>query len=140
MKQALVIALLLWAAFYFTVEILDFRLASAIGFAATSMIAAANCLTFLWLWYVRATPLALGMALAWGGQAALSSWWFVTGMPGKAAWLNQHPLIFLFLSVYMVGGALHISIVQHSLGTVRTKLIWPVIAGLAIAAGVAVGG
>ena len=139
MRQALLIALMLWAAFYVTVEVLDFRLAAAIGFAAVSLITAANCLTFLWLWYVRATPLALGMALSWAGQTALSLYWGATRMPASALWLDQDPLIFLFLSIYIVGGGLHISVIQHSAGSRQARLIWPVIAGIAIAAGVAIG-
>jgi hypothetical protein len=29
--------------------------------------------TFLWLWWVRATPLALGMALSWSGVALVAA-------------------------------------------------------------------
>ena len=140
MRQALLLALVLWAAFYFTVDVLDFRLALAIGFSATALIAAVNCVTFLWLWYVRATPLALGMALSWAGQTAISVWWFATGMPGKGSWFDQDPLIFLCLSIYMVGGLLHIAVIQNSAGSRRTAAIWPVMAVAAVAAGVVIGG
>lgn len=140
MKQALLLALVLWAAFCLIVEVVDFRLAAAIGFSATTLIAAVNCVTFLWLWYVRATPLALGMALSWAGQSAISVWWFATGMPGEAMSMDHGPLIFLFLSVYMVGGLLHIAVIQNSTGSTRTAVIWPVIATIAIGAGIVIGG
>ena len=140
MKQALLLALVFWAAFYFTVEVLNFRLAMAIGFSAMALIAAVNCVTFLWLWYVRATPLALGMALSWAGQTAMSIWWFATGMPGQGSWLHQDPLIFLFLSIYMVGGLLHIAVIQNSAGSTRTAAIWPAMAVVAVIAGVVIGG
>jgi hypothetical protein len=138
MRQALVIALLLWAAFYVTAELLSFRVSAAIGFAATTLIAAANCATFLWLWYVRATPLALGMALSWAGQAALSVWWFSTGMPGKALWIEQDPSVFLVVSIYIVGGALHIAVIQNSSGMRRAGLVWPAMIVASVAAGVAI--
>lgn len=138
MKQALVIALLLWAAFHLTSELASFRVAAAIGFAATALIAVANCFTFLWLWYVRATPLALGMAFSWAGQAALSLWWFTTGMPGKVLWLGQDPTLFLFVSVYIVGGALHISVIQNSSGARRAGVIWPAMLVASIAAGLVI--
>ena len=139
MRQAVLFALILWAAFQLVDQVLGFRLAAAIGFSATALIAAVNCVTFLWLWYARATPLALGMAMSWAGQTAISLWWFVTGMPGKALWLDQHPIVFLFLSIYMVGGLLHIAVIQNSAGSMRTAVIWPVIAVGAVAAGVYVG-
>jgi hypothetical protein len=138
MRQALIIAILLSAAFLLTAELLSFRVSAAIGFAATTLIAAANCLTFLWLWYVRATPLALGMALSWAGQAALSVWWFTTGMPGKALWIEQDPTMFLVVSVYIVGGALHISVVQNSTGVRRAGLVWPAMIVASVAAGVVI--
>ena len=140
MKQALLLALALWAALCVVAQILDFRLAAAIGFSATALIAAVNCVTFLWLWYVRATPLALGMALSWAGQTAISVWWFATEMPVRNTWLSQDPLIFLFLSVYMVGGLLHIAVIQNSSGSARTVAIWPMIAVVAVAAGIFIGG
>jgi hypothetical protein len=139
MRQAIFLALALWAAFYFIVEVLDFRLAAAIGFSATMLIAAVNSLTFLWLWYARTTPLALGMALSWAGQAAISAWWFATGMPGKGVWLDQDPLIFLFLSIYIVGGGIHIAVIQNSAGSTRTAAIWPLMAIVAIITGFYIG-
>lgn len=140
MRQALVLAFVLWGAFYFTVEVLNFRLAVAIGFSATVLIGAVNCVTFLWLWYVRATPLALGMALSWAGQTTISIWWFVVGMPGGVSSLGHDPLIFLFLSIYLVGGLLHIAVIQNSSGSNRTAAIWPAMAVVAVVAGVLIGG
>ena len=137
MRQAIFFTLALWAVFFVIVEVLDFRLAAAIGFSATMLIAVVNALTFLWLWYVRATSLALGMALSWAGQAALSAWWYTTGMPG--VWLNHDPVIFLFLSLYIVGGGIHIAVIQNSLGSTRTAGIWPLIAAVAVAAGFYIG-
>lgn len=136
MRQALLIALVLWASFMLASALVDYRTAVGIGFAATTLISATNCGTFLWLWYVRATPLALGMSLSWAGQAALSVWWLLTGMPGKTSWLERDPSVFLILSVFMVGGGLHIVVIQNSTGMARSVVLWPAIVVAAIAAGV----
>ena len=68
------------------------------------------------------------MALSWPGQAAISTIWCVTGMPGKGAWLDQAWLIFFFLSLYIVGGGIHIAVIQNSAGSTRTAIVWPLIA------------
>lgn len=136
MKQAILLTLALWAGFWLAAMTIDMRLAAAIGFAATLLIAAVNSVTFLWLWHVRATPLALGMAVSWAGQAALSALWCFTGMPDAGRWLDWAGPIFLFLSMYIVGGGLHIAVIQNSTGSMRTAAIWPVIALAAVALGV----
>lgn len=139
MRQALLFAVALWAVLYVTAGLLDLWMAATIGFAAMTAIAAANCVTFLWLWYVRATPLALGMALSWAGQAAVSIWWLAEGMPGARGWLDKGPFIFLFISIYMVGGLLHIVVIQNSAGSSRIGAIWPVLAAVAVGAGAYIG-
>ena len=139
MRQALLLALALWVIFYVTAGILDIWVAATIGFAAMAAIAVVNCVTFLWLWYVRATPLALGMALSWAGQAAVSIWWLTEGMPGAPTWLDKGPLIFLCISIYMVGGLLHIVVIQNSAGSPRMAAIWPVLAVVAVGTGVLIG-
>jgi hypothetical protein len=139
MRQALLLALALWAVFYVTAGVLDLWLAATIGFSAMAAMTLVNCVTFLWLWYVRATPLALGMALGWGGQAGITIWWMVEGMPGAQTWLDKGPLIFLFISIYMVGGLLHIAVIQNSTGSARMAAVWPILAIVAVAAGVLIG-
>lgn len=138
MKQALILVLLLWGAFCLTVEALSFDLAAAIGFSAITMIAFVNCVTFLWLWYVRATPLALGMALSWAGQAAITVWWFISVAPEDFSIFRRGALLLLLLSFYIVGGGLHILVIQHSSESVRSQAILPAIAVIAIIAGLIV--
>ena len=136
MKQALGFAAALTAVFLVIDLLAGFRTAAWVGFAAMLTIAAVNSATFLWLWYVRATPLALGMALSWAGQAAITAWWLLGGMPGRPDWVALPEVIFVFLALYIVGGGLHVSVIQRSSESRATALVWPAIALVSVAAGV----
>ena len=135
MRQAFVFSALLLIVFLIIDQTLGFPLAMSIGFAATLAIAACNSITFLWLWYVRATPLALGMALNWIGQAAITLWWFTGGLHQRLDWLPQSEAIFSCLAIYLVGGAFHVTVIQRSIETRATRLVWPLIIGFAVIVG-----
>lgn len=129
MKQALTIVALLLGAFLLVELVAGFHVAAVIGLSAMAVIAAVNALTFLWLWYARATPLALGMALSWAGQAGLSGWWELRGAPDLLA-RGGGAALFVLVSLYVVGGGLHIAVVQRSMDVGRGLLIWPVVGAL----------
>ena len=57
---------------------------------------------FVWLWLERATPLALGLALAWAGSGALLADWPSEG-PGRGA--------HLFAALYLAGAVVHLRVV-----------------------------
>jgi hypothetical protein len=138
MKQALAIVVLLTLVFLLLDVFVGFGPAAEIGFSAMIVIAAVNALTFLWLWYVRATPLALGMALSWAGQAGLSLWWQTRSGPSFLAQHGSEAALFALISLYVVGGGLHIAVVLHSMEIARRALIWPALGavGVAIAAAI----
>jgi hypothetical protein len=99
---------------------------AATGFAAVAAMAALIAATFLWLWWVRATPLALGMALSWSGVALVAA--DLAGGAGAVV-----PLIALpFLGV---GAALHFAVMRRSMGLPRRTVLLP--AGLVAAAALA---
>jgi hypothetical protein len=99
---------------------------AAAGFAAVAAMAALIAATFLWLWWVRATPLALGMALSWAGVALVAA----DRAAGAGAAL---PLVALpFLGV---GAALHFAVMRRSMGLPRGTALLP--AGLVAAAALA---
>ncbi len=132
MKQALTIVAVLLAAFLLVEKLAGFDFAALLGLSAMAVIAAINALTFLWLWYVRATPLALGMALSWAGQAGISVWWELSDVPGVLAIQGGGAALFGMVSLYVVGGALHIAVVQRSMEVGFGIVIWPVIGSVAI--------
>ncbi len=133
MKQALVIAAILLAAFLAVDALIGHRFAVAVGLAAVSVIAVFNSITFMWLWHVRATPLALGMALSW--TAAGTIWWYLGGMPFRPDWLHQDGVFFAFLALFIVGGGLHVAVIHRSAETRATLLVWPAILASALLAG-----
>ena len=89
---------------------------AAMGFAAVAAMAALIAATFLWLWWVRATPLALGMALSWAGVALVAA--DLAAGVGKAL-----PLV--ALPVLGVGAALHFAVMRSSMGLPRRAALLP---------------
>lgn len=100
---------------------------AAIGFGALAAMGALISATFLWLWWVRATPLALGMVLSWAGAAAMAG-----GLAGSASWPGLAALPPIF------GGAiLHFGVMRRSMDLGRWAFVMPV-AVAALGAAVAV--
>lgn len=135
MRQALLLTAALTAAFLLVESALGPHLAAQLGFGAITVIAAVNAGTFLWLFWARTTPLALGMAFSWFGQAALSIWLFANGIPANVTWTSalDSAAVLLFLSCYIVGGALHIAVMQRSMELARSIMIWPILAAFVVA-------
>ena len=61
-------------------------------------------LTFAWLWWVRATPLALGMVLSWAGASTL-----LWGFGGRGEWA------LMALAVYLTGAVVHLRVIAIAL-------------------------
>jgi hypothetical protein len=133
MKQAILLTIATTVAFLLLEAALGFRVTTAIGFGVTIVTGSINALTFLWLWWTRATPLALGMTISWLGQASFSGWWYLFSTTAKLDWLSGSALIYFLLSLKIVGGGLHIVVMQRSMELRRVFLVWPVLAALFIA-------
>jgi hypothetical protein len=73
MRQALWLLAAATAALALATMALGTAATAAAGYAAVAAMAALIAATFLWLWWVRATPLALGMALSWAGVALVAA-------------------------------------------------------------------
>ena len=61
-------------------------------------------MTFAWLWWVRATPLALGMVLSWAGASVL-----LWGFAGRGEWA------LMALAVYLAGAGVHLRVIAGAL-------------------------
>lgn len=135
MKQSLFLAAALLTAFLATEWLFGTGVAVALGFGAVTTITATNAASFLWLWWARTTPLALGMALSWMGQASISIWWYVSGLPTMSPWTgaSDSSILFAILSIYIVGGGLHIVVVRQSVDVARRIMILPAVAAFAVA-------
>lgn len=109
-----------------------------VGYGAFAILALIIALSFLWLWWQRSTPLALGMAFGWAGAASVIAWWWVFNLLDKPDWIRDSSLLFVFLSVYFVGALMHLEVIGRSFGYSRRAACLPVLASLALSVTVAV--
>lgn len=108
-----------------------------IGYGTFAVLALVISLTFFWLWAKRSTPLALGMAFSWGGATGVMSWWWLYNVFGRPVWMVEHPLLFVFLSVYVVGAILHLEVIGRSFALSRALAVAPFGGAVVIATAIA---
>lgn len=134
-----------WAVTTFCVIVLVFQLvyrtmgyfpAYQVGYGAITIMGCTISLTFLWLWWVRATPLALGMALSWAGAACVMGWWWLYNVLGQPEPMQQNPQLFFFLSLYIVGAIMHFRVIEDALAWPRRFFWLPVIGACCISLGI----
>ncbi len=111
MRQALWLLAAATAVLSLAVAALGSAATAAAGYAAVAAMAALISATFLWLWWVRATPLALGMALSWAGVALVAA-------SGSALPLPALPLL-------TVGAVLHFAVMRRSMNLPPATLAAP---------------
>ena len=114
MTRPILLLCLLSGVFLAIHRLFGFEVAYLVGYGAFAMMAAVISGTFLWLWFRRATPLALGMAFGWAGAASVIGWWWVYKLTGRAVWMDENPLLFGCLSLYFVGALLHLQVIGRS--------------------------
>lgn len=114
MTRPILLLCLLSAAFLMIHGAFGFETAYLVGYGSFALMAALISATFLWLWFRRATPLALGMAFGWAGAASVIGWWWVYRLTGRAVWMEENPLLFACLSLYFVGALLHLQVIGRS--------------------------
>lgn len=131
MKQAVMLLVALMALFRLGYEVMGYQAVYQIAYGAITLMALMIAATFLWLFVVRATPLALGMAYSWAGAGGVLGWWWVYNAAGQPAWSVESPHLFLLLPFYFVGAVLHFAVIHRSFGRHGTAFLWPVAAALA---------
>jgi hypothetical protein len=112
MRQALWLLLAATTALALAVATVGPAATAAAGFAAVAAMAGMIAATFLWLWWVRATPLALGMALSWAGVAV------VTAVSGPTLPLAALPLL-------TAGAVLHFAVMRRSMSLPHATVAVP---------------
>jgi len=111
-----------------------YRAAYAVSYGAIAMMGATISLTFLWLWWKRTTPLALGMSLSWAGAASVMGWWWLYSVLGGPDGMDQSVALLMFVSLYCVGAILHFGVIQRSLDLPRTAYLVPVLGSVILSA------
>lgn len=135
MRLAILGGLAVLAALLVGNEAWGFRAIYRSAYGAIVLMAAMIAATFLWLWLKRATPLALGMVASWSGGACVMGWWWCFSLLGRPPAMAEHPALFAGVALYLIGAAMHFSVIGGSLGWPR--LAWFVPVGLAIVVSVA---
>lgn len=98
-----------------------------LGYGAIVLLALVIALTFFWLWLKQATPLALGMVFSWTGASCVMGWWWIYSILGEPDWMRQNPLLFAFLSIYLIGAVLHLEVIGRSFALSQRAIYAPVV-------------
>ncbi len=136
MKQALMLLVALSALFQLGNRVLGTWVVVQVAYGAIALMALMIAATFLWLFVVRATPLALGMAYSWAGAAFVMGWWWFYNLSGQPGWLRDSAILSSILPLYFVGAVLHFAVIHRSFGLHGAAFVLPVIGAVALSAGI----
>lgn len=136
MKQAFMLLVVLIALFVLGERAWGYRAVVEVAYGAITLMAGMIAATFLWLFVVRATPLALGMAYSWAGAGAVMGWWWFFNLSGQPDWLRASPVLFAFLPLYFVGAVLHFAVIHRSFGLHGLAFLVPVLGAVALSTGI----
>lgn len=126
MKKPLLLLLGLVLTFGLAGLVLEYDTVFRVGYGTFTFLAVVISGTFFWLWAKRSTPLALGMAFGWAGAAGLMAWRLFKNLLSWPDWMHQNPLLFVFLSIYLVGAILHLEVIGRSFGLSRNMTFAPI--------------
>lgn len=136
MKQALSIYLVALAGLNLCFILMGYGAAYALAYGTLVTMAVLIAATFLWLFTMQTTPLALGMAFSWSGAATVMGWWWIYGVLGQPRWMADSELLFVFVSIYLTGAVLHFDVIQRSMALPRWMSWAPLIGCTVLAAGI----
>ncbi len=138
MMKPIWLLIVIAAAFKAADYLFGYSMAYLIGYGAFALLAIVISATFFWLWAMRSTPLALGMAFGWAGAACVMSWWWLFNLLNAPEWMQQHSLLFVFLAIYHVGAIMHLEVIGRSFSLSRVATFAPVAGALILSVLVAV--
>ncbi|MEQ3626596.1 MAG: hypothetical protein ABNH26_15365 [Celeribacter sp.] len=124
------------AAFHVAYLGIGFEPARNLGLGLVVLLAVLISAVFGWLWLMRTTPLALGLAFSWAGAACLLGWWWLREVLGAPGWMVGNGVVFAFLTTYLTGAVLHLVVVQQSFALRRVAAWAPVALAAVISFGV----
>lgn len=136
MKQAFMLLMFLIALFQIGYVVVGYQAVYQVAYGAITLMAMMIAATFLWLFVVQATPLALGMAYSWAGAGFVMGWWWYYNLSGQPDWLRESPVLFNFLPFYFVGAVLHFSVIHRSFGLHGVAFLLPILGAVGLSAGI----
>ena len=134
MRHALLLLFLATLAILGLDRAFGYDTARAIAYGAVIPMGAMIAATFLWLWAMRATPLALGMAFSWAGTTAVFAWWWIFAALGAPEALATAPVLFPFVALHLVGAILHFHVLERSMALRPGAFLVPVVIAFGLSA------
>lgn len=114
--------------------VFGWRSAYQVGYGSVAVMGLAIAATFLWLWWVKATPLALGMALSWAGSAAVMGWWWSFDVLNFPNAMLENRFLLAFVALYTTGAIMHFHVIQQSMALPRYFSTLPVAFAILVSA------
>lgn len=136
MKQVAFLYAAILAVSILVANIIGYRDILLLMYGAISLMALLISATFLWLWHMRATPLALGMSLSWAGLGLTFGVWWLTQTLAVVGQEAQFIALIFFLCLLICGATLHFSVIQRTFGLHGIVFIWPVVGAFIVSLGV----
>lgn len=113
MKESILLFLGCWVGLTTLDQVFTYEAAYDVGYGAVALLALLISVTFSWLWRVRATPLAAGMALSWLGCAGvIGYWWIFSQMQRGPQEGFERELLLMFVALYLGGGIMHLRVIS----------------------------
>lgn len=131
MKQAFALITLIIMVLLTAYRLFGYETTYRIAYAAIMAMGLLIAGTFVWLWVMRATPLALGMIFSWTGGALVMAWWWTYNLLERPEVMRESPVLFVFLAFYIAGAILHFVVIQGTLHLPRP--FYAALAGVAVA-------
>jgi hypothetical protein len=138
MKASLLLFSVFWAGLAALDQFLGYDTAYDAGYAAIALDAIVIAVTFGWLWHIRATPMALGMAFSWLGCAGLVGYWWLFNQLGRAPAIGlEKQALWPFLGLYLAGAVAHLRVIAGACGGGRWLILGASCGVLVLALGMA---
>lgn len=124
MTRSLILFALFWGGLAGLERWVDYDAAYLIGYGAITLAALVIAATFAWLWRVRATPMAVGMALSWSGCAGFVGYWWLFQVIGRTPGTPlDRQALWAFLALYLAGAMGHLRVIAGAYGGGRVLFV-----------------
>lgn len=134
MRQALTIHVVVLAAMHALFLVRGWEDAASVLFGALAVLGVMIAATFLWLWAMRMSPLALGLAFAWAGAAMVAGWWWLFALLGGPVAMLASEAVPALAALLLTGAALHLEVLGGTFGFRGRAYLVPVIGAVVVSA------
>ncbi|WP_157973518.1 hypothetical protein [Tropicimonas sp. IMCC34043] len=134
MRQALTIHVVVLAAMHSAFLVQGYDGAAGILYGALTIMGVMIAATFLWLWAMKMSPLALGLAFAWAGAAMVAGWWWLFSLLDAPERMLRSEALLVLAALLMTGAVLHMQVLGGTFGFRGRAYLAPVVAAVIVSA------